>query len=168
MGGARMRRFEFTQEELRTIAHERYHHPNPRVQKRMEILWLKSKGETHERIAELAKVSRRTVQRLLDSFEKGRLEAARSFGEKGRENGFAPHCEPLQASFRERPPRSVAEARERIKELTGVDRGFTQVRLFLRDTLGLHWKKTGAVPVPPKLSVEEHAQIQAAFLKGTA
>jgi len=163
-----MRRFEFTEEELQAMAHERYQHPNPRVQKRMEILWLKSKGETHERIAELAQVSRRTVQRLLDSFEKGRLEAVRSFGEKGRGSGLAPHREAVEASFRERPPRSVAEARERIKELTGVERGFTQVRLFLRDTLGLHWKKTGAVPVPPKLSVEEHAQIQADFLKGAA
>jgi transposase len=163
-----MRRFEFTEELLRKIAHERYHHPNPRVQRRMEILWLKSRGETHERIAALADVSRRTVQRLLDRFEQGGLEAVRSFGEKGRENGLAPHREPLEASFRERPPRSVAEARERIKELTGVERSFTQVRLFLRDTLGLHWRKTGAVPVPPKQSVEEHARIQADFLKGKA
>jgi transposase len=163
-----MRRFEFTEEELRTIAHERYYHPNPRVQRRMEILWLKSKGETHERIADLAKVGRRTVQRLLDSFEKGRLEFVRSFGEKGRENGLAPHCETLEASFRERPPRSVAEARQRIKELTGIERGFTQVRLFLKDRLGFHWRKTGAVPVPPKQSVEEHARTQAAFFEGAA
>ena len=163
-----MRRFEFTEEELRTIAYERYHHPNPRVQRRMEILWLKSKGETHERIAVLAKVSRRTVQRLLDSFESGGLEAVRSFGEKGRENRLAPYREPLEASFRERPPRSVAEARQRIKKLTGVERSFTQVRLFLRDSLGFHWRKTGAVPVPPKQSVEEHAQTQAAFLKRAA
>ena len=83
-----MRRFEFTEEELRTIAHERYYHPNPRVQRRMEILWLKSKGETHERIAELAKVGRRTVQRLLDSFEKGRRTELRREG-KGERFGSA-------------------------------------------------------------------------------
>jgi transposase len=163
-----MRRFQFTEGELQAIAHERYYHPNPRVQRRMEILWLKSKGEIHERIAELAKVSRRTVQRLMDSFAEGGLEAVRRFGEKGRENGLAPHLELLEASFRERPPRSVAEARQRIKELTGVERGFTQVRRFLKDILGLHWRKTGAVPVPPKQSVEEHARTQEAFLKGEA
>jgi transposase len=163
-----MRRFEFTTEEERTIARERYYHPNPRVQRRMEILWLKGKGETHERIADLGGVSRRTVQRLLDTFQTGGLEAVRSFGEKGREGGFAPYREPLETSFRERPPRSVAEARQRIKELTGVERGFTQVRLFLKETLGLNWRKTGAIPVPPKESVEEHAQKQAAFLKREA
>ena len=69
-----MRRFEFTEEEKHTIAQERYHHPDPRVQQRMEILWLKSQGERHERIAQLAGVGRRTVQRVLDLFEAGRLE----------------------------------------------------------------------------------------------
>ena len=41
----------------------------------MEILWLKSHGETHERIAVLAEGSRRTVQRVLDIFASGGLEA---------------------------------------------------------------------------------------------
>ena len=71
----------------------------------------------------------------------------------------------LEAEFRERPPRTVNEACRRIEELTGVRRNYTRVRLFLRDTLGLHWRKVGAVPVPPKFSVAEHAQKQAAFLK---
>lgn len=28
--------------DQQTIQYERYHHPDPRVQRRMEILWLKS------------------------------------------------------------------------------------------------------------------------------
>ena len=60
-----MRHFHFTEEERKTINHERFHHPDPNVQRRMEILWLKLHGETHQRIAELAQVSRRTVQRVL-------------------------------------------------------------------------------------------------------
>lgn len=163
-----MRRFEFTEEQQRNIASERYCHPNPRVQRRMEILWLKYNGETHERIAELAGVNRRTVQRLLDIFEKGGLEAVRRFGEEGRANGLTPHREPVEAAFREQPPRTVAEACDRIEQLTGVRRSRTQVRLFLRDHLGLHWRKVAALPVPPKQSVEEHAQTQAAFLKESA
>src|ERR1700734_1632399 len=51
---ARMRRFIFTEEVQQALAKDRYHHPDPRVQQRMEIVLLKSKGETHERIAELA------------------------------------------------------------------------------------------------------------------
>ena len=46
-----MRRFEFTEEQRRVVASERYCHPNPRVQRRLEMLWLKCNGETHERIS---------------------------------------------------------------------------------------------------------------------
>ena len=163
-----MRRFQFTDEECTTIAHERFYHPNPRVQQRMEILWLKHHGEMHERIAELAVISRRTVQRVLDVFAKGGLEAIRQFHEKGRANGLAPHRPSLEAEFRQRPPKVVAEACDRIEQLTGVRRRPTQVRHFLRETLGLRWRKVAAIPVPPKKSVEEHAATQAAFLKDGA
>ncbi len=161
-----MRRFEFTKKEKQAIAGERYHHPDPRVQRRMEILWLKSQGERHERIAQLAGVGRRTVQRVLDLFEAGRLEAVRHFDYKGKANHLVLHKGSLEIEFRERPPRTIAEACTRIEQLTGVVRRPTQVRLFLRDRLGLRWRKVAAVPVPPKQSVEEHARTQAAFLKG--
>ncbi len=67
------------------IAAERYRHPDPRVQERMEILWLKSLVETHGRIAVLAGVSRSTGQRTL------RIYAAK--GLAGRSAGRAnPEC----------------------------------------------------------------------------
>ncbi len=163
-----MRRFDFTDEQLRAIAHDRFHHVDPRVQRRMEILWLKSQGETHARIAELAAVSRRTVQRLLDVFAAGDLKAVRQFHEQGRCNGLAPHRLSLETEFLERPPRIVAEACDRIERLTGVRRRPTQVRQFLRAALGLKWRKVAAIPVPPQKSVAEHAAVQAAFLKDRA
>ncbi|PXF55456.1 MAG: IS630 family transposase, partial [Candidatus Methanogaster sp.] len=33
---------EFTEEEMKALDYERYCHPHPRVQRRMEALWLKS------------------------------------------------------------------------------------------------------------------------------
>lgn len=163
-----MRRFEFTEEERQVIARDRFYHPNPRVQRRMEMLWLKCHGETHERIAELTGVGRRSVQRVLDAFAAGRLESVRSFHEQGRASGLRPHGELLEAEFRERPPRTVAEACDRIERLTGVRRGPSQVRQYLRGQCGMTWRKVAAVPVPPKKSVEEHAATQAAFLKDGA
>ena len=163
-----MRRFQFTDEVLEAIAQERFYHPNPRVQRRMEILWLKQHGESHQRIAELADTSRRTVQRVLDVFAAGGLEAVRQFHEQGRANALAPHRQSLEEEFRQRPPKVVAEACDRIERLTGVRRQPTQVRLFLRESLGLRWRKVAAIPVPPKKSVEEHAATQAAFLKDGA
>jgi len=163
-----MRRFEFSRDVLAEIERDRFTYPDPLVQRRMEVLWLKAHGETHERIAELAAVSRATVQRLLDSYEAGGVQAVRTFHWKVPVSALAPHRPQLEAEFRERPPHTVAEACTRIDQLTGVRRRPSQVRVFLRDTLGLRWRKVAAVPVPPRQTLAEHAAGQAAFLKDRA
>ena len=39
-----MLRLTFTDAEKRALKHERFHHPHPRVRRKMEVLWLKSQG----------------------------------------------------------------------------------------------------------------------------
>ena len=46
-----MRQITFSEADVQAIACERYHHPDPRVQRHMEVLWLKHHGFTHEEIA---------------------------------------------------------------------------------------------------------------------
>ena len=55
----------------------------------------------------------------------------------------------IKASLNEKPVRTIAEAADRIEQLTGLSRGLTQTRVFLKD-LGFQWQRTRAVPVPPK------------------
>ena len=45
-----MLQLEFSEADKRALNHERYHHSHPRVQQRMEALWLKSQGLPHQRI----------------------------------------------------------------------------------------------------------------------
>ena len=66
-----MRPISFTDEDRRSLAHDRFHHPDPRVQRKIEVLWLKSHGLGHDEIATYADVSRRTVQRYLDEYREG-------------------------------------------------------------------------------------------------
>jgi transposase len=160
--------YSFSDEEVETISRERYHHPDPRVQERMEILWLKSKGQSHERIAEFANVSRSTVQRTLRIYVSQGIDGVRTFGWKGPPSALTPHRQTIEAEFRQRPPHTVQEAAVRIETLTGVKRKASRVRRFLKETLGMKCLKTAAVPVPPKQTVEEHAKTQAAFLKSGA
>jgi transposase len=163
-----MRHFEFSRDVLGAIERDRFKHPDPLVQRRMEVLWLKAHGETHVRIAELAGLSRATVQRVLDQYEAGGIELVRTFYWHVPSSELAPYQPQLEAEFRQRPPHTVAEACHRIEQLTGVRRGPTQVREFLRETMGLHWRKVAAVPVPPRQTLPEHAATQAAFLKDGA
>lgn len=163
-----MRHFEFSGDVLAEIERDRFRHPDPLVQRRMEVLWLKAHGERHVRIAELAGLSRATVQRVLDQYETGGVQAVRTFYWHVPTSELTPHQSLLEGEFRRRPPHTVAEACERIEQLTGVRRGPTRVREFLRETMGLRWRKVAAVPVPPKQTLPEHAATQAAFLKDGA
>jgi transposase len=127
-----MRHFTFTPEVLAAIRHDRYHHPHPRVQQKMEVLWLKSQGCTHGDIARLAAVSRRSAQRYLDEFADGGLQRIRRLLWKGKANELAAHQASLEDYFLEHPPRSTREAQAAIEQLTGVRRGLTRVRAFLK------------------------------------
>ncbi len=157
-----MRTFTFTAAELQAIAHERYHHPDPRVQQRMDILWLKHHGLTHARIAAVAGVARATVQRCLDHFLDGGLERLRQTPRRGPRSQLDEHRTSLEEQFRQHPPPTVRAAQQVIVQHTGLQRGETQVRRFLQ-RLGLRPRRVAAIPLPPKTSLAEHAQTQQTF-----
>jgi transposase len=127
-----MRRSTFPPEALDAIRHERYHHPHPRVQQKVEVLWLKSQGLTHEEVAHLAGVSRRSVQRYLDELAEGGLERLRRLPWRGAVNELAAHRASLEDHSLQNPPRSTRGARAAIEHQTGVRRGLTQVRALLK------------------------------------
>jgi transposase len=160
-----MRSITFTADDRRALAHNRYYDPDPRVQRKMEVLWLKSHGLPHDRIATYASVSRRTVQRYLDEYLEGGLPRLRRSSWHHPRSDLVAQGSSLEEYFQKHPPRSVKQARAIIEQQTGIRRGLTQVRHFLRDQLGLRWRKTGAIPVPPKETVAEHARKQAVFLR---
>ena len=157
--------YSFSEAVVEAIARDRYRHPDPRVQERMEILWLKSRGEPHARIAELANVSRSTVQRTLRIFAADGLDGIRSFGWKGQPSALTPHRATIEEEFRTHPPHTAHDAARRIEALTGVRRKPSRVRQLLKEELGMRWLKVAPIPVPPKKTVEEHAATQADFLK---
>jgi len=129
--------------DLAAIAHDRYHHPSPLVQRRMEVLWLYHHGHTQADCAALAGVGHRSVQRYLDAYRDGGLAALRRLDWKGTAGALDAHVPTLEDHFLQHPPHSAAEARDAIERLTGVRRGLTQVRQFL--------KKVGAALPPRRL-----------------
>ena len=145
-----MREIIFTEAEVQAIGHERYHHPDPRVQRHFEVLWLKHYDFTHERIATLAGCSRRTVQRILSAYIEGGLESIRQVHVQEGRSELDEHRGCLEEFFTKEPPRSVKQARQIIEERTGVRRGLTQVRHFLH-RLGLaraRWPPSRFHPTP--------------------
>ena len=130
-----MTRLSFTEEAQQALHKERFEHPHPRVQQRMEVLWLISQGIGYAQAARLAGVSEATVDRYVALYRQGGLQAVRELKWGSGASELLDHRDSLEESFRRTPPHTVAEARQRIKDETGLERGPTQVRAFLKKCL---------------------------------
>src|SRR5438128_1102529 len=127
-----MRPLTVTADDLAEIARDRYHHPVPLVQKRMEVVWLYHHGQTQAACAAPAGVSHRSAQRYLDAYRDGGLAGLRRVEWRGPQGKLAAHAATLEDYFLQNPPHTAAEARAAIEQLTGLRRGLTQVRRFLK------------------------------------
>jgi transposase len=121
---------EFTEEEKNSLYYERFHHPHPRVQLKMEVLWLKSQKIPHQKICQLAGISPNTLLTYLRDYQEGGIEKQR---------------ETLKKYFDKNPPATINEAVYRREELTGIKRSPTQVRKFLK-SMGMKCIKVGSLP----------------------
>ena len=131
-GVSRMTRVTFSEADQQALHKERFEHPHPRVQQRMEVLWLISQGLVYPQAARLAGVSEATVDRYVAVYRQGGLDALREFNWGNSTSELLEHRDSLEESSRQNPPHTVAEACQRIKDETGIERGPTQVRAFLK------------------------------------
>ena len=69
-----MLRIEFTEEDKQALLYERFHHPHPRAQIKMETLWLKSQGMEHQAITQLVGISANTLRSYLREYQDGGIE----------------------------------------------------------------------------------------------
>src|SRR5271154_1492861 len=155
-------RGRLTEEEQRIVNEERRCHPNLRIREKMLVLWLLHTGLTREQAAKAVGVGRATVQRYVAAFQQGGLDGLRPWNPHRPISEMATYRDVIRESFAKQPVTTIAEACERIFQLTGLRRGPSQVRKFLKD-LGLKFYRVRAIPVPPKKTWAEHVEAQAAF-----
>lgn len=152
-----MIRIEFSDAERAALAYERYHHPSPHVQKRMEMVYLKSQGLPHQEIARLCQVSRQTLVTSLHLYQEGGIERLKQFHFAGRPSKLNAHQDSVEAAFRAQPPRSVAEAQDVIECITGIRRSPTQIRAFLK-RIGMQLRKVAPLPGRATDPLKQHEQ----------
>ena len=89
----------------------------------------------------------------------------KAYMERGRAGLLAVECyrpasdlvtyaDKIKADFDKGPPRCASEARKRIKQLTGLERGMTQVRKFVKHVLKFRYRKFRPLP-GGKMPIEE-------------
>jgi transposase len=136
---------DFAPEDIEALHHERFHHPHPRVQEKMEAVYLKSQGLLHKEICRLTRISENTLRSYLRQFQEGGVERLKRLDFAKPVSEMAEHREALEEYFRKNPPRSTGQAAADIERLTGIRRGLTQVRKFLTG-MGLRCRKLGMIP----------------------
>ena len=137
---------EFSPEAIDALEYERYHHPHPKVQRKIEAVYLKSQGLSHQKIRRLCRIgSKTTLVTYLKQYQAGGIDQLKQLDYQGRPSELGDHAASLEEMFKQKPPRSSAEAQARIKSVTGLHRSPTQIREFMK-RLGLRYRKVGHVP----------------------
>ena len=90
---------KFTEEEKEALNYERYHHPDPRVQRKMEALWLKSQEESHQRIAQLTGVTVNVVTKYVKQYKAGGIEKLKEINMYRPESRMKEHQQTIENYF---------------------------------------------------------------------
>lgn len=143
-------RISLTDDEQRVVQEERESHASSCVRRRLLVLWSLHCGLTREQAAQVALLAVSSVQRIVSRYRSSGLDGLLKHGrEYVPTSELAQHENVIRKSLEQQPVRTIAEACQRIKDLTGVERRPTQVRHFLK-SIGLKWQRVRAIPVPPK------------------
>ncbi len=157
-----MIRINFTKKDINELEHERFHYPVPRIQRKIEAIYLKSQNVKHGTICKLCRISNVTLLQYMREYIEGGIDRLKLNLFKGKANLLSSHQETLEDYFYTNPPRSAAEARKIIEEKTEISRCLTQVREFLK-RIGLKYRKVGSVP--GKVTTEEKIKEQENFIE---
>jgi transposase len=111
----------------------------------MEIVYLRSQKLENKRIQQICGISKATFYRYLHAYQAGGVEKLKELSFHRPESQLVEHRRTLEGYFREPPPATSAEAAARIEELSGIKRGPTQTREFLKK-LGMKPRKVGQIP----------------------
>ena len=148
------------EEDKKVFAKERYEHPHPRVNQRMDCLHLKAKGFDNKDICNLLDICNNTLLSYFKMYNMGGVERLREINFNRPKSEMEKHMHEIKQYFIANPPASISEASAKIKEITGIERHGTQVRKFLKQ-LGFRCLTVGVVPA--KALTEEKKRAKRIF-----
>ena len=127
-----MIQLNMSDEERQILAVERFEHPHPRVQRKMEAAYLTSMGVSRGEVARLVQRTEGTVRSSVSAYRDGGIKALRRFNPHPHTAALDAQADTLRAAFEAQPPHTGQEAVDRIEKLPSVRRSTTQVGLWLK------------------------------------
>lgn len=149
-----MIQIKFTPKEQDELRRQRFRHPHPRVQSKMDVLLFKSYGFAHGKIAQICGIDQNTLRSYLRQYQQGGIERLKQLNFNRPQSQLNAHQKTLEQQFKENPPATISQASEKIFELTGIRRQPTQVTVFLKK-IGLKRRKVASVPAKADPSAQQ-------------
>jgi len=149
-----MLNFEFTEETRKALNHERFHHPHPRVRRKMSVLYLKSQGLSHKEIKRIECICENTLLHYLRDYQNGGIEALKEVRFYKPMSELEAHRNTILQYFKDHPPATLNEASAKIEMLTGIKKRREAVRVFLK-SMGLSPHKVGMIPAKADVQKQE-------------
>lgn len=123
----------------------RYGQKTDAINRRLNAVYFYGTGQRRCEAARLAGVCPNTLRKFVAAYESGGLAAVVADSRQGPPSALDPHVEVIKADFAAHPPTSVAQAADRIAQLTGVRLKATRVRLFMH-ALGMAPRRLSPIP----------------------
>jgi len=147
-------RISFAPKNITDLQYQRFQHPHPRVQQKMEVLLLKAHNLPHSQIASIVGICENTVRTYFDEYQLGAIEELKKINFYKPTSELSSVEDIIKAHFEKSPPSTIKAAAAEIEKLTGIKRGLTQVRQFLQ-SIGMNRRKTGSVPAKADIEIQE-------------
>jgi transposase len=149
-----MIKISFSEADIEALRYWRFQHPDPRVQVRMEALYLGRQKVANGEILRRCGISKASFHRYLKAYVTGGLAQLKHFEPRRPRSALHHHRTTIEAEFQQRSPATVVEAAARIEALTGIVRKPTQVRQFLK-ALGMKPRTVGIIPAKAAVDAPE-------------
>jgi len=127
-----MLKLECGTEVVEALRYWRFHHPHPLVQLKMDVVLLHSQGVPNEQIQPICGISKATLYRYLHAYQEGGVERLKELHFHRPDSALVHQRTTLEEHLRAQPPATVAAAAAQIEALTGIKRGPTHTRQFLK------------------------------------
>ena len=152
--------------DLQVAKYLKSHSKSRFIRDRMHVLYLRGKGHKPGVCAQMAMVSPNSVTRWIKTYIQSGLHGLQQLNNYRPKSELVYYRSTIKLDFSKDPPQSVGQAAARIERLTGLKRGSTQVRHFLKHVLKYRYRKYRSLPGGKK-SIEELNEIQTDFMQKT-
>ena len=123
---------DFTDQNIAELRREKYQNHPAYIQKRIDAVFLKSKGISHTHICEICEISKVSLSSYLKNYKHGGINALKKTAYKGKKNPLEKFLPQIKTKFVESSPATLKEARKTIKKVTGLERSVGQICKFLK------------------------------------